>query len=153
MHEERTIAPERIPAGSRFKGYQDDGAQGLMMRPPNPRYRVERWQPPAGQYVIAQRPASVRGQHLGSTLRSFIVYQSYQAPVTRGLLWAQLRQWGIDISTGQLEGILTEDKDRWHAEQDARLATGLEVSSPVTVEDSGARHHGTHGSTPRRGND
>lgn len=95
----------------------------------------------------------MRGQHFGSTLRSFILYQYYQAHVTRGLWLAQLREGGIDISTGQLERILTEDKDRWHAEKDALLATGLEVSSQVTVDDTGARHQGTNGYTTRIGND
>jgi hypothetical protein len=39
-------------------------------------------------------------------------------------LLEQLRDWGVAISSGQLERILTEDKDAWHDEKDALLAAG-----------------------------
>nr|MBS0019838.1 hypothetical protein [Gammaproteobacteria bacterium] len=43
IQEERKIAPEGIPAGSQFKGYQDYVVQDLTIRPHNNRYRLERW--------------------------------------------------------------------------------------------------------------
>jgi hypothetical protein len=153
IHEECPVAPEGIPAGSRFKGYQDYVVQDLTIRPHNIRYRLERWQTPAGDYIVGQLPEAVRGHHFGPTLRSFVLYQYYQAHVTRGVLLAQLRDWGIDISTGQLERILTENQGAWHAEKDALLATGLDVSKQVTVDDTGARHQGKNGYTTRIGND
>nr|MBS0019839.1 hypothetical protein [Gammaproteobacteria bacterium] len=89
---------------------------------------------------------------MGRGSRRFILYQYYQAYVTRGVLLAQLRNWGVDISTGQLERILTENQDPWHAGKDALLATGLDVSKQVTVDDTGARHQGQNGYTSRIGN-
>jgi hypothetical protein len=85
--------------------------------------------------------------------QSLILYQYHQAQVTRGLSLEPLRDCGVDISSGQLERILTEDKDAWHDEKDALLATGLQVSSQVTVDDTGARHQGKNGYTTRIGND
>jgi hypothetical protein len=61
------------------------------------------------------------------------------------LLLEQLDQLGIDISTGQLNGILTEKKDSFHDEKTEVLLAGLEVSSYVQVDDTGARHQGHNG--------
>jgi hypothetical protein len=63
----------------------------LAIRPQNTRYRLERWQTPAGDYIVGQLFEAVRGYHFGPTLKSFILYQYYQAHVTRDLLLAQLR--------------------------------------------------------------
>ena len=43
-------------------------------------------------------------------------------------------------SAGQLNGILTEKKDSFHDEKTEVLLAGLEVSSYVQVDDTGARH-------------
>jgi hypothetical protein len=37
----------------------------------------------------------------------------------------QLWEWGVDISSGQLNRILTEDKDIFHKEKDAILSGAL----------------------------
>lgn len=54
----------------------------------------------------------------------------------------QLTEWGIDISAGQIDALLTAGKEDFFAEKDALLVAGLEVSRAITVDDSGARHRG-----------
>jgi hypothetical protein len=49
--------------------------------------------------------------------------------VTQPLLLEQLREWGIAISTGQLNELLLSDKEPFHLEKDALLSTALAVSS------------------------
>jgi len=59
-------------------------------------------------------------------------------PDNPALLLEQLREWGIDIFSGQINRLLLEDKALFHAEKDTILEAGLTVSSYVTVDDSGA---------------
>lgn len=142
------------PPGSVFKGYEDFVVQDLIIRPEVIRYRRERWQTPDGQNRVAGLPADVRpDSHFGPTLIAFIIHQYHHQHVTQPLLWEQLDQLGIDISTGQLSRILTEGKDAFHQEKAELLPVGLEVSTYVQVDDTGARHRGHNGFCTHIGNE
>jgi hypothetical protein len=69
------------------------------------------------------------------------------------LLLEQLDELGIDISKGKLNNILIENKDRYHQEKDRILAVGLQVSSFINVDDTGARHQGKNGYCTHIGNE
>ena len=153
IHETLPIAPEAIPEGSLFKGYTDYTVQDLRIQPHNIRYRLEKWETPEGGVVVGQLPDSVKDGHFGPTLVGFILYQYYHGHVTQPLLLEQLWEYGIDISAGQLSRLLTENKESFHAEKDALLATGLEVSRYVQVDDTGARHQGRNGYCTHIGNE
>ena len=142
------------PPGSIFKGFEDFVVQDLVIRPRVIRYRRERWQTPEGQNLVAELPAGVRPEsHFGPTLISFIIHQYHHQHVTQPLLWEQLDQLGIDISTGQLSRILTEEKDAFPDEKTELLLAGLEVSTYVQVDDTGARHQGHNGFCTHIGNE
>jgi hypothetical protein len=53
-----------------------------------------------------------------------------------------LREWGVNISNGQLSRLLIDNKDNFHKEKDAILKAGLSISSYVHTDDTGARHDG-----------
>jgi hypothetical protein len=142
------------PPGSVIKGYEDFVVQDLIIRPHVVRYRRERWQTLDGQNLVAELPADVRpDSHFGPNLISFIIHQYHNQHVTQPLLWEQLDQLGIDISTGQLSRILTEAKDAFHQEKAELLPAGLAVSTYVQVDDTGARHQGHNGSCLHIGNE
>jgi hypothetical protein len=64
-----------------------------------------------------------------------------------------LCEWGIDISVGQIDALLSGANAGFFAEKDPLLVTGLEVSRHITVDDSGARHRGHNGYVTQIGND
>jgi hypothetical protein len=142
------------PAEAVFKGYEDFVVQDLIIRPEVILYRRERWQTPDGQNLVADLPAEVLPtSHFGPNLIAFIIHQYHHQHVTQPLLWEQLDQLGIDISTGQLSRILTEAKDVFHQEKAELLPAGMEVSTYVQVDDTGARHQGHNGFCTHIGNE
>jgi hypothetical protein len=123
-----------------------------VIRAHNTRYRLARWQTPKGDYLIGELPAHLTDQHFGTTLRSYLLYQHHHCQVTQALLREQLREWGIDISSGAIDALLSADQDAFHAEKDGLLNTALATARYVTVDDSGARHRGQNGIVTHIGN-
>lgn len=152
IHKEITVAPESIPPDSTFKGYQPYTVQGIKILPYNVSYLLERWQTPDGNYIVGKLPPHVQG-HYDFQLKGYILYQYCHCHVTQPLLLEQLWEWGVDISSGQLSRILTEDKDIFHKEKDAILSVGLKVSGYINVDDTGARHDGKNGYCTHIGNE
>ena len=152
IHETIPVAPENIPKGSRFKGYDDYIVQGLVIKPHNIRFRLQRWQTPVGEYITGKLPDHIKG-HYDIGLVRYILHQYYHADVTQPLILEQLLEFGIDISSGQVNRIINEDKDIFHVEKDEILTTGLEVSDYIHVDDTGARHQGQNGYCTHIGNE
>jgi len=154
IYEDKVIKPDApIPEGSRFKGYRDFVVQDLHIEVRNIRYRLERWDTPDNKTVTAMLPSSLNHQHFGPHLISYILYQYHHCQTTQPLLLEQLREWGIDISAGQINQLLIANKTAFHDEKEAILISGLSASSYVTVDDSGARHQGRNGYVTQIGND
>jgi len=152
IHETILISPEHIPEGSLFKGYKECVVQGIIIEPHNIVYRLQRWERPDGTYIEGQLPPYVQG-HFDPSLISYIQYQYFQCHVTQPLLLEQLREFGIDISSGQISRILIEGHANFHKEKDELLSTGLEISRYINVDDTGARHKGNNGVCTHIGNE
>jgi len=152
IHEDKIIEPEFIPEGSIFKGYQDFIVQDIVIGNWNIRYRKARYLTPAGEYVTGKLSNRVSNSHFGSTLTAFILYQYYHAYVTQPLIAEQLREYSVEISTGQINRIISECKGRYHYEKDMILSAGLKLSNYINVDDTGARHNGKNGYCTHIGN-
>lgn len=152
-HEE-IIKAESVPEGSIHKGYQDFIIQELEIKPLVIKYRLERWLlPDGGGYTTAKLPVAIKGHHFGPTLRAYILHQYHHQCVTQPLLYNQLKEWNINISKGQLNRLLIEDKEAFHAEKASILSTGLSISKHIQVDDTGSRHKGTNGYCTHIGNE
>jgi hypothetical protein len=138
VHEDRVIGAD-VPAGSRFKGYQDFLIQDLVLRPHVVRLRRERWLTPDGRTVVAPMPTGVTG-HFGPELRRFVLFQYHQGQVTVPRLVAQLRAIGIAISKRQVVRLLNEGQSTFLDEARDALRAGLAAASWISVDDTGARH-------------
>jgi len=151
IHKEERIAPASVPTGSTFKGLNPYTVQGLQITAYNTRYFLEQWETPEGKIVSGKLPSEIDG-HFDNTIRSFILYQYHHCHVTQPLIIEQLREWDIDISPCQINRILIENKDQFHAEKDTILVAGLNSSSYINVDDTGARHNGKNGYCTHIGN-
>ena len=153
IHKDKPVEPEHIPDGSEFRYYKSFVVQDLKIEAYNTRYRLKVYQAPDGSYVSGKIPSHLNGGHYGPILIRFALYQYYHCHVTQPLLLEQLHELDIDISTGQLNNILIENKERFHQEKDHILAVGLQVSSYINVDDTGARHQGQNGYCTHIGNE
>ena len=156
IHHETPLHLAEFPEGARFLCFESYVVQDLIIQSDNTKYLRARYELPAGGSVLAPFPAGVlpvEGGHFGANLVAHILDQYHQAHVTEPVLLEQLWEYGIDISSGQLHRILTENKELFHQEKDEVRAAGLAESSYIGTDDTGARHQGKNGYCTAIGNE
>src|SRR3990172_3285180 len=137
---------EELPNGTQQNGCEDFVVQELKIEAHNVCCRRLRYLLPDGPSRTAPLPAHVQG-HFGPGLRSYVLYQHHQNGVTQPLIHEELQDLGIDISTGQIDRLLTEGHEQFHEEKDALLPAAREVSSYFQADDTSARHLGKNAYT------
>lgn len=145
VDEEVIIEPKAIPEDGQFNGYRTYDVQELEIRRHNMRFRLAEYLTGEGRTVVGELPECYRGGHYGPQLVSYILQQHYQCRVPQPLIHEQLREFGIAISAGQVNRILTERVERFEAEQQQVLRVGLETAEYIHTDDTGARHQGRNG--------
>ena len=150
--EERVIEPEELPEGASFNGYREYDVQDLILQRHNIRFRLAEYITPEGKTIVGKLPPEYQG-HYGPTLIAFTLYQHHQCRVPQTLILEELRELGVDISAGQVNRILIENKESFHREQAQVFQAGLETAEYIHTDDTGARHQGQNGFCTVIGND
>jgi hypothetical protein len=135
------LVPDDLPPDARLEGYRDFVVQDLVVKTHTIRYRRAVYRLADGSLRVASRPAGV-DSHFGLDLKRYVLLQVHQNHVTQGRLWEELREWGVDISEGQISAILLEGHDAFHAEKDELLPVARQISDHLHCDDTSARHQG-----------
>jgi hypothetical protein len=152
ISETRILKPDSIPAGARFKGYEDFVVQDIIIMPHTVLYRRERWLLPSGETVVATLPKGITS-HFGPELRRFVISQYHQAQTTIPRLFLQLRDLGLDISRRQIVRLLNEKQEAFRKEASDVLHAGLATAPWFSADDTGARHMAQNGFCTHIGDD
>jgi len=151
IHETIPLEIANLPEGSERLGYKNYYVQDLKIQAHNTCYRRARYRLPDGRLLVAPLPDRIQG-HFGNTLRSYLLYQHFHNHVTQPLLHEELTELGVDISKGEINRLLTEGHEAFHAEKDELLPAARKVSEFLHTDDTGAKHRGKNGHTLHIGN-
>jgi low affinity Fe/Cu permease len=153
VDQEITIYPESVPDNAKFNGYRDYDVQELIIQRNNIRFKIAEYITEDGKTLVGEIPKAYQGKHFGPGLICYVMHQHYQCRVPQPLIYEQLREWGIRISAGQVNRILTEEHEIFEQEQERVLRVGLETATYIHADDTGARHQGKNGYCTVIGND
>ena len=146
IHDTKDIKLADPPIGWKLVGYKSCIIQDIIVRAHNIEYKLEKWQSPDGaQTQIAVMPEHLQNTHFGAQLKAYILHQYHECVVTQPLILSSLRDFGVDISSGQISAILTENKEEFHAEKETLLSKGIELSEELRTDDTGAKHRFKNG--------
>lgn len=145
IDETRHIKLENVPPGASFNGWSDYTIQDLTINKKVILFKLATYLDANGKLWSASLPPEYRTGHFGPQLIAFCLYQYHQCHVTQPLLLEALREFGIDMSSGQLNIILVENKESYHLEKEAMLEPALRGAEYINTDDTGARHDGKNG--------
>lgn len=153
IHEVIPIEPENLPPGSRYKDSVSFIVRGMLFQPLNIRYELKRYEAPDGSTLKGQLPPELNGEHVSQDLRALVLHLHHHGRMTQPLIHEMLTEYHFTLSLGQVNHLLTDDKESFHQEKKDILEAALEVSSYIHVDDTGARHDGRNGYCTHLGNE
>ncbi len=146
IHETTILpAPADLPPGFEVLGYKDFVVQDVRLEAYNTLFRIPRiYNRDTKETMKLDFPPGVQG-HFGGVLRALVIYLNHQGRVPENKIYTLLKEFGIEMSSGQIHNVLTDNIEGFHKEKADILSAGLKVSSVIQTDDTGARHSGQNG--------
>lgn len=146
IHEQRPVKAEQVPPNWQFAGYKSHLVQDFIVRANNIEYQLEVWKSPDGkEELTATLPGHLQNTDFGPILKGYILHQYNECGVSQALIQSSLKDFGVQISGGQINNILIEDKEGFHGEKESLLTKGIELGEELKTDDTGARHQFKNG--------
>jgi len=140
--EELDVEPERLPADAEFKGHEEVTVQDLSMHTDNVLFRKRKYYSASeGKTYLAELPPGYEGEY-GPGIKSLAIVMHFGMQTTEPKILEFFRQFGIQISSGQLSNMLIKDKEPFHTEKDAIYEAGLRSSPWQHMDETAARVNG-----------
>jgi len=119
------IDKSTLPIDAVFKGYDTLIQQDLVFQRKNTEFQIELWYSPSENKTYRSHPPNYSG-YFGNNLKAFVLMMHNFADVTHSKLLGLLRGMDIEISSGSLQNILSENKETWFKEKQDIIKAGLQ---------------------------
>ncbi len=137
------VDKKKLPKDAVFKGYREVTIRDVKFEPNNTRFLIERYYSPSQRKMFeGELPNWVDGE-FGPGLKSLVHSFYFPGRMTEPKIKALLNDVGIMISEGQISNIITgSGKVEFGKERDDIFNAGMESTTYVHTDDTGARHQG-----------
>jgi len=140
IHEQKVVELVDVPEDWELVGYSTYVVQDMLIRANNIEYQREIWRSPRGEEQMASLPEHLQGKQFGMTLRAYVVHQYYECGASQNIIWQSLQDFGVQISTGQINAILNKNNEAFHKEKEGLLSKAKDLGEELRTDDTGARH-------------
>jgi Transposase IS66 family len=131
-----------IPADAQHKGYVEFLAQEVKLVVENVRFLREKfYSPSTNKTYLAPLPEGY-DSHFGPGIKCLSLWLGYAGNMSQAAIHSLLTCAGVRISTGTVNRVLVEGKDRFHKESQEVLLAGLSCAPWANIDDTATRVNG-----------
>lgn len=144
IHEEveLEIDEEVLPEDARLKYWDTHTMRGIQIEPHNIRFRIPVYYSPAREETYRPEVPSGCEGGFNPQLIAFVRLLGYEGNVSEERIQSIVGNFGVDISAGQINRILTEELEDYHREAFQVHRAGMEASSFCHFDQTGAKEDG-----------
>jgi regulator of replication initiation timing len=132
----------QLPEDAQFKGYEEVVIQDIAFHTDNIKFRRETYYSPSQRRsYLAPLPVGYSGQ-FGPAVKAWVLSLYFSGRMSEPKILEVLHTVGLQISAGQLSGMLIKDQDVFHQERAQIVEAGLKSSPWQHLDSTGTRVNG-----------